>query len=343
LRREVVFAYPGDLDTPTGGYAYDRRMISELRALGWTVRLLSLSPRFPFPEPADLAEVDAALAAVPAGTRMLVDGLAFGAMPEVAAAHVGRLRLFALVHHPLALESGLSPQDRQRLAAGERAALATAEAVIATSGFTARQLQADYGVEAGRLVVVEPGTDPGPPAAGEGDPPLILTVAAVVPRKGHDILIEALAGLGDLPWRCRLVGALDRHPATVAGLRAAIDRHGLADRIALVGEVEDVRAEMASADLFALPSRHEGYGMAFAEAISQGLPVIGCAAGAVSDLVKPEAGLLVPPDDVAALREALRLALCDPAFRRRLAEGARHVILPSWASSARVLHEALSR
>jgi glycosyltransferase involved in cell wall biosynthesis len=266
-------------------------------------------------------------------------------MPEVARAHADRLRLFALVHHPLALETGLAPDEADRLAASERAALAAAEAVVATSAFTARQLQARFGVEAARLAVVEPGTDPGPPAAGQGDPPLILCVAALVPRKGHDLLIQALAGLADLPWRCRLVGALDRHPATTAAVHAAIDRHGLAERITLVGEVEDVRGEMATADLFVLPSRHEGYGMAFAEAMSQGLPVVGCAAGAVSELVTLEAGLLVPPDDAPALQAALRALLSDAPLRRRLADGARRAgaALPSWTASARGLHEALSR
>jgi glycosyltransferase involved in cell wall biosynthesis len=158
------------------------------------------------------------------------------------------------------------------------------------------------------------------------------------------VLIEALAGLADLPWRCRLVGALDRNSQTVAAVRAAITRHGLEDRIAVVGEVEDTRTEMAGADLFVLPSRHEGYGMAFAEALSQGLPVVGCAAGAVTDLVTPEAGVLVPPDDIQALRTALRSLLSDAGRRRRLAEGAARAgrALPDWAASARRLEQALS-
>ena len=340
----VLFAVPGDLDAATGGYAYDRRMIAELRELGWTVGLLPLSARFPSPGPEDLAAADAALRSVDAGAAVLIDGLAFGAMPEVARRHAGRLRLVALVHHPLALESGLSPEAAFTRAASERAALASAAHVVATSAFTARQLQRDYGVDPDRLSVVRPGTDPGPPRRAAGDPPLILSVGALVPRKGHDLLVAALAGLTDLAWCCRIVGPLDRDPSAAALIGQAIDAAGLGRRIALVGQVADVRAEMAHADLFVLPSRHEGYGMALAEAISQGLPIVACAAGAVPDLVPPDAGVLVPVDDVVALGAALRSLLSEPARRAAFAAGALRAAgaLPNWAGSARDLARALS-
>ena len=126
---ELAFAVPGDPDQRTGGYLYDRRLAAELPALGWEVRPLRLPERFPFPDPADLDETDRLLARLPDGLPVLVDGLAFGAMPEVAARHAARLRLVALVHHPLGYETGLAPDVAARLIERERAALVPAAGV----------------------------------------------------------------------------------------------------------------------------------------------------------------------------------------------------------------------
>ena len=205
--KEVVFAVPGDLATPTGGYAYDRRMIAELPALGWQPRVLALGDGFPRPTAAVRAAAGASFAALAAGSPIVIDGLAFGVLPEVAETLASTHRLVALVHHPLALESGLSAGDAGALRASERAALVCAHRVIATSAATARLLTADYGVPAKALAVVEPGTDrvAVAPRAGDGMVAL-LAVGSVVPRKGYDVLVAALARLGRLglaPGDCR--------------------------------------------------------------------------------------------------------------------------------------------
>src|SRR5271168_5318727 len=114
LARRVWFAIPGDIETRTGGTIYDKRVMAELRASGWTVRHLQWPSSFPFPSPADEATVAASLAICPDGALVLIDGLAFGVLPDVAASEAERLRLIALVHHPLALESGLSPDIAER-------------------------------------------------------------------------------------------------------------------------------------------------------------------------------------------------------------------------------------
>ena len=172
--------------------------------------------------------------------------------------------------------------------------------VIATSPTTARTLAADYGVPAERITVAPPGTDrPARRASGNsrGDPVALLAVGAVVPRKGYDLLIEALAGLIDLPWTLTIVGDCGRDRPTAARLKADIARHRLAPRVTIEGAVPDARlAELyAASDLFVLPSRHEGFGMAYAEAIAYGLPVIGTTAGAIPETVPAQAGVLVPP------------------------------------------------
>jgi glycosyltransferase involved in cell wall biosynthesis len=335
--KALAFAVPGDLATPTGGYAYARRMIAELEAYGWRIDTIDLGDGFPRPSPQVLGAARAMLTRSPADRPIVVDGLAFGVLPEAAAAMRASHTMVALVHHPLALESGLPVDDAARLRASERAALAAARHVVVTSAATARLLTADYGVAAERLSVIEPGTDRGTARRRSSDGVVaLLAVGAVVPRKGYDLLVAALAALGQLRWRLVIVGDGTRSPETFEQLTADVARRGLADRIAFRGaaRADELATLYASSDLFVLPSRFEGYGMAYAEAIAHGLPVIGTSAGAIPQTVPTSAGVLVAPDDVAALTAALRRLIEDPHARERLAAGARAVEFPSWHQQA---------
>jgi glycosyltransferase involved in cell wall biosynthesis len=341
----LEFVLPGDPETRTGGYEYDRRIVAGLRALGWDVRVHALAGAWPAPSAAERADAARRFAALPDGARVLVDGLAFGALPEVAAAHAARLRLVALVHHPLAEETGLTSAVAERLAASERAALGAARRVVVTSAPTAATL-AGYGVEPDRCVVVEPGTDAAPQARGSGAAaPVLLTVATLTPRKGHALLFEALSGLADRAWQLACVGSDERDPATAAALRTQIAASGLADRIMLRGETgpEGLAAAYDGADLFVAPSLYEGYGMALAEALAHGLPVVATRVGAAAALVGDDAGLLVPPGDVAALRGALARLLDEPRLRRHYADGAARARtrLPRWEQACATLAQVL--
>ena len=344
--KHMAFAVPGDLKTPTGGYAYDRRIIAELATLGWRVEVADIGNTFPRPSAAALAAARARLVAVAAGTPIVVDGLAFGVMPEIAAELAATHPLIALVHHPLALESGIPPAEAEDFRRRERAALAHADRVIVTSPSTAQRLAADYGVAADAITVALPGTEVGNATRQRSGGPLaLLAVGAVVRRKGYDVLIAALADLTDLAWRLTIVGDQTRAPAVVSALDAAIKHHGLGERVTLAGAIDDQRlaALYADADLFVLPSRFEGYGMAYAEAIAHGVPVIGTTAGAIPDTVPATAGVLVPPDDVAALTNALRMLIAEPETRHRLAAGARAAAgaLPTWRQSAEIFAGAV--
>lgn len=345
----LVFAVPGDLATPTGGYAYDRRMIAELSTLGWQVEALNIGEGFPRPGNDTRAKAEAMLAAVPAGRPIVIDGLAFGVMPEIATRLCASHPLIALVHHPLAMETGVGAEEAVRLRESERAALACTRAVIANSAMTARTLAADYGVAANRITVAPPGTDRPAVMSRAGEKSGIvelLAVGSIVPRKGYDVLVAALAGLADLPWRLTIVGDA-RDPDAAARLKQDIAEQRLVDRIALKGAVAPAQlaAFYASADVFVLPSRYEGFGMAYAEAIAHGLPVIGTTAGAIPDTVPPEAGMLVPPDDRVALAAALRRLIAHPEARARLAAGARAAAdrLPTWRASAELFSAAIAR
>ena len=335
--RTLVFVVPGDLDSATGGYAYDRRIIAGLRASGWAVDVISLAAGFPFPDAGTRAEAARRVAAIRDGSLVVADGLAFGALPELADRHGGRLRWVALVHHPLALETGLTGVQRRRLLDSERRALATARGVIVTSVATAREL-ADLGVPAPCVRVVTPGTDPAPLAVGSGADEAtlglsLLCVATLIPRKGHAVLIEALLGLLDRPWTLHCVGGA-RDADTARALRDAIDAHGLHARVRMHGEVPSSALDVLyhRADVVVLPSYFEGYGMVLAEALARGLPVVSTTAGAIPDTVPGDAGILVPPGDASALRAALAGLLDERDRRVRLAAGARaaRATLPTW-------------
>jgi glycosyltransferase involved in cell wall biosynthesis len=339
--RRLAFVLPGDLDGLTGGTIYDRQIVAGLRHMGWQVDVVSLSTRFPWPDAGALDEAASAVAGVPDDTLVVADGLAFGAMPAIAQQHASRLRWVALVHHPLALETGLSDLQRRQLFESERQALAAARAVIVTSTASARAL-ADFGMAATRIRAVEPGTTPAALALGsEGNAHdescSLLCVATLTPRKGHAVLLDALAGLQDRRWTLHCVGSTTRDAASASGLRAVIAARGLSQRVFLHGELgaDALEAMYTRADAFVLPSFYEGYGMALAEALAHGLPIVSTTAGAIPDTVPAGAGVLVPPGDAAALRAALARLLDEPVWRATLAAGARaaRTRLPGWPTA----------
>lgn len=334
----AAFVVPGSIDTKTGGYGYDRAVIAALRERAWTIDVVELPGRYPQPSPEDRGAAAQALALLPSGTPTIVDGLALGALPEQALGEAARLPIVALVHHPLADETGLPVAERDSLAASEQRALTAARHVIVTSRATGAGLSR-YGVAPAAISVVEPGTDAAPQARGSGGPHVeLLCVASLVPRKGHDLLLRALAPLVEMAWHLTCVGGLDHDPHWAETIRRLSGELGLDDRVALIGPLgrSELDRRYDRADLFVLPTWYEGYGMAVAEALARGLPVVSTATGAIGDLVGADAGRLVPPGDVAALTAALEPLLRDPALRSRLSAGAREAWgrMPSWTDAA---------
>ena len=344
------FVLPGDPATRTGGFIYDGRIIEGLRARGLEVAVHGLPNGFPDPSPAIRDRAAALFAGLPDGARVVVDGLALGVLPEELRPQAGRLDLIGLVHHPLAAESGLSAERQGALFDSETAALALVSQVITTSRHTAEAL-APYGVPAERITPVPPGVDPAPLAEGSGaegsgdDGLALLCVANLVPRKGHDLLLGALALLRDLDWRLTCAGSLAREPDWTDRLRRLCDDGGLNDRVAFLGEIDDAELEglYQGADLFVLASHYEGYGMVFSEAVAHGIPVLATRTGGIPEAVPAEAGILVPPGDAEALTAALRRLLAEPAAYTELRAAARRARagLRRWSDSAALFAEAL--
>jgi glycosyltransferase involved in cell wall biosynthesis len=351
----VTGVIPGDLETRTGGYGYDRRVIAGLRERGWSVDVLSLDDSFPFPTPDAREHAARMLAAIPAGATVLIDGLALGVLPYEVARERDRLRIIGLVHHPLAEETGLDPGLAEELEDSERRALAAVRSVVVTGRGTAAAL-ARYDVTPERLQIVEPGTDPAPLARGSAQPSApgsedfevaLLCVATLTPRKGHDVLFRALASIPRRRWRLTCAGSLERNQGMVDRLRAQLHADGLADRVDLIGDqdVAELAVHYDRADLFVLATLYEGYGMAVAEALARGLPVISTATGTIPELVTDEAGIVVPPGDLAAFTAALARVVDDRTLRQRFAEGARRVRdrLPTWDDAVSAMERVLDR
>jgi glycosyltransferase involved in cell wall biosynthesis len=343
---EAMFAIPGDLDLPTGGYAYDRRVLELLPRFGVAALHLPLPASFPDPTAADLDETARALAGVAPHAVLLIDGLAYGAMPA-AVIGCARAPIVALVHHPLCLEAGLAATRREALRLLEAAALARARKIIVTSPLTLRTLIADFAAPAHKITVAEPGTDPAQRAAHGGQPPLqLLSVGAIVPRKAFHLLVRALSPLQDRDWRLTIAGPTDRSPQALADVQAAIRTTGLGQRIALVGPVDKDRLAglYASADAFLMASLYEGYGMVLAEAMACGLPIVCTSGGAAAETVPDGAAIKVPPGDERALSLAIERLLDDRELRQRMAQAAwlAGQKLPRWEDTARIVAEVIA-
>lgn len=368
-----VFLFPGPVDTPTGGFRYDRRIVAELTAAGRPVDSVVIEGAWPWPTAADIARADAALAAIADGRCVIVDGLALGALPQLARRHGARLALVALVHHPLWLESATTAEEidqvttdpaRARLREEESTALSATRLVIVTSARTARAVRA-MGAADEKIVVVEPGCDPFPlakgsrGAGGQGDgkstPLRLICVATVTPRKGYAGLIEALALVErdrrgtEAGWTLDIIGSTTRDPAHADEIRQQVEDRGLGGRIRFVGEVDEaaLRAHYARADGVVLASRYEGYGMSLVEALMHGLPLVVTRGGAIADTVG-DGACIVEGSDPGALAAAIRHTLLDDQARQVLASRARRwrerrLESQSWAGAAARFAQALDR
>ena len=345
ILQKAAFAIPGDYTTLTGGFIYERRLLEGLRAQGRDVAHIVLGDSFPTPTAADMADAAAQLIALAPDRPLILDGLVFGSIDTGILAAM-KAPIVAMIHHPLAHESGLDPGLRAHLFQTERDNLIHAAHVLVPSPHTTALLQSDYGVAPGRITIARPGTDRPVLNRPKTVPPLILSVGIQHPRKGHDILLRALSQLLHHDWQAVIVGSA-YDPAHAQQLATLHKDFGLAGRVTLAGRVsaDDLAQHYARATIFALATRYEGYGIVFDEALSYGLPIVSCKTGAVPDTVPASAGLLVPPDDPDAIAQALEQMLTNPILRDTMAQASRRfgAALPGWADTAASAGAVLDR
>jgi glycosyltransferase involved in cell wall biosynthesis len=335
---DICLIVPGPLATVSGGHHYDRRMAGGLRALGHDVRVVELDGRLPDPDQAAIYAARTIWAALPAESVKLIDGLA---LPAFAGLPLHQVT--ALIHHPASFETGVPEETGQRLHATETAMFRDLPRLIVTSDQTAERLVREFGRPLDRITVITPGIDDLPRCHGSaGSACQIVSVGALIPRKGHDVLLRALGRLFDLEWELTIAGSADRDPVHANGLRALAEELGIARRVHFTSDVTE--ALWAGADLFALTSYFEGYGVAIAEAMRRGLPVAVTNVGAVPTLVGPEAGVVCAPGDVEQMSKALRRLIFDRSLLHDLAEVAWQSgqSLPSWNEQAERLAAALA-
>lgn len=350
--RALTVLVPGGLTRSSGRYRYDRQLVQGLRALGWKVDVTMVDAGFPEPSDAALDALDRIFAAQRDNAVVLVDGLVLGAAPDQIERVAHRMTVVGLVHHLIAAETGLDPAQAALVAEREGQALRAATGLIAPSFGIARAITG-CGVPRGQVAVVIPGTDPAPraegsrsrPGARRSTPVELVCVGSLTPRKGHDVLLDAVAELRLLPWHLTCVGSDTEAPDHVTSLREQVDISGLSDQVTLAGALDDPKLEDAlqHADVFVLATHHEGYGMAVAEALVRGIPVVSTMAGAIPELVGFDGGAVVPISDADAFAAALEPLVGDHGRRAEVAAGAlaQGASLPRWTDAASAASDAI--
>ena len=335
---QAHFAIPGDINIRNGGYGYNRQILSRMAENGLVMHHLELPAGLPLASDADFRLAAEQLRQIPASQPVLIDSLGFSSLPRGLIADIAA-PLIALVHHPLALEAGLDAGQMAHLRITETEALALAQAVIVTSPYTARILMQDFGVSGAKITVAEPGTARASRVTGSGEGTVqLLAVGSLIPRKGYDVLLDALGALSALDWHLTIIGSPTLDTRHAAHVQERMATEGLSDRVTLLGEMTSSQLDQyyARTDVFVMPSLFEGYGMALTEAMIRGLPIL-CTTGGASDETVPDGvGIKVPPGEVAPFADGLRALITHPALRRNLAEmsWAHGLTLPSWDESA---------
>jgi glycosyltransferase involved in cell wall biosynthesis len=328
----------GDPAQRTGGYRYHRIMAAAAPDHGATLAFASVAA-VPWP-----LAISAARGTVRTASRgvdaMLLDSIAAAfAAPWIRSC---RTPIVAVVHQPPGgMEGGAIRSSARR--ALDRIAYRAATGHVAASESLVEDLRR-VGVPAERIRFVPPGcdvpvADGPPPDLRRGCASAVLCVANWTPRKGILDLLEAFARLPDGAATLWLVGATDADRDYARRVRLRIAEPDLAGRVVATGAVpvEEVGRMYRSADVFALCSRVDPYGTAWAEAIAAGLPVLGWRTANLPWLAEHGREALMPePGDREGLAAALRAITTDADLRARLAAGARRRAssLPTWRGSA---------
>jgi glycosyltransferase involved in cell wall biosynthesis len=339
----------GSLDTLSGGYLYDRKLVDYLRSQGDSVEILSIPWRNYTRHLGDNVNIGI----LQKLRKLPLDLLLEDELNHPSLFALNRLLkiavdvpLVAVVHHLRADEEHPLPlQPLYRWV--EQCYLRTLDAAVYNSE-TTRCAVTNLAKQHLPGVVALPAADHlAPPPSAQiydlieqrirtSDSLRLLSVGTVMPRKGLHHLLQALALLPAEHWQLDIVGALDVAPAYVTHLCKLIDQLHMTDRVHLHGRLSDAALVEAycNSHAFALLS-YEGFGIAFLEAMSFGLPVLAANLGAAPELIDHNSnGFLVDPLDSTAVAERIRW-LCAPSCLIEMGRAARRRFdrHPTWTES----------
>ncbi len=334
----IEFLVPAPFTLVTGGYEYDRRITTAWREAGHSVTIHELQGHHPLPDDAARAAAAAIWSNLPADAAIVIDNLGLLSFAPLEA-ELEKRGVIILNHHPLGLETGLTPAQSDATLAAEKALSHIARHIVTTSDTTSATVNAQFGVAPEKITAIIPGTARAPRSTGSGSATVnVLSIGTLIPRKGHDTLMHALAKLFDLNWHLTIAGSPAHDPATAAALHAMPAELGITDRVTFLGEMtgEPLVQLWAKADIFALATRYEGFGMAITEALRRGLPVAVTDGGAAGAMIRPEYGTVCPVDDVVQLSKTLRRLIFDTRLRSLMADAAWEFgqTLPDWPEQA---------
>lgn len=326
----------GDLGTPTGGYLYDSMLVRHLRSRGDTVEVISIPPRGGGAALMDnldprllhrMLELDADV--------LLQDELNHTSLclMNERFRRSSDIPIVPIVHH-LAWLAERHPSRAARHRVLEQRYLGTADGFIFNSWATrASVMELTPGAEG---AVAHPGKEhvvPAPPHPRSEGPLRVLYLGNILPHKGLDVLVRAIAALPRSAVRLEVVGApLD--PAYLLSVGNLVASEDLGDSVRFHGRLADGERDeiMRSCDVLALPSFHEGYGLVIVEALAAGLPVVAPASGGAREIISDgREGFLVRGGDAGGVASALR-RLLGPEARSEMSSRARSRFehLPSW-------------
>jgi glycosyltransferase involved in cell wall biosynthesis len=347
----------GSLNTISGGFLYDRRLVDYLRHRGEEVEVISL----PWRRYARQIFDNCSLEILRRLSRAPVDALLQDELCHPSLFWLNRrLRrrrpqtpVIAIVHHLRASEARPAWQNRfYRLV--ERRYLQTVDGFIFNSRATA-----------GAVLGVSGRNRPGVVAAPGGDrfaetvsdaqirervqaagPLRVLFLGNLIPRKGLHTLITALAALPRREWRLTVTGSLTMDAAYARSLRRRVEHLGLTGQVNFTGPLldGDVAGVLAESHVLAVPSSYEGYGIVYLEGMGFGLPAIATTAGGAQEIITHgKDGFLVAPEDAAGLARCLARWLHDRDKLLAMSLAARQTFLahPAWDESCAKIHTFL--
>lgn len=339
MARPVLYITSSDYAVRTGGYVYNSRLVEVLREQGVQLEVHCLEQGFPVvPEP-QRASLARRLASLPAHTLLLMDHVYLGRLLELFRQMPHPIA--AIFHHSDVMEHGTGEDEKgRRLFEAERACLQRVDALLVSSHETARYVQEKYGFPPELIHAAVPGNDASPRtdvggySAAQG--PRLLSVGAIIPRKHYDYILDVAARMKTTAWTWQVAGDPSRYPGHLLRLQEKAEALGLADRFQFLGDVSDADLEQLwrRTDLYVAASHYEGYGMAIAEALRHGVPVVSTASGAVSTWAK--AGVLqAPANDADNMAEQIDRLFCQPGALHGLSDLAWDFgcTLPSWPES----------